>query len=92
MVSWTFLVDITHELNVLNKKLQGQGQLVSAAYEQRESILHKTYVMESLALSDKLLPFPSMQSTRGCRHTIQPYSEEQFMFFNVPFMFRTIHV
>lgn len=28
-----FLVDITQELNVLNKKLQGQGQLVSAAYD-----------------------------------------------------------
>ena len=38
---------------------------------QRESILHKTCVMESPALSDKPLPFPSMQGTPECRHTIQ---------------------
>ena len=28
-----FLVDIMHELSVLNKKLQGQGQFVCAAYD-----------------------------------------------------------
>ncbi|KAI3351118.1 hypothetical protein L3Q82_005683 [Scortum barcoo] len=33
LMDLVFLVDITHELNVLNKKLQGQGQLVSAAYD-----------------------------------------------------------
>lgn len=33
LMDLAFLVDITHELNVLNKKLQGQGQLVSAAYD-----------------------------------------------------------
>ena len=32
LMDLAFLVDITHDLNVLNKKLQGQGQLVSAAY------------------------------------------------------------
>ncbi len=29
LIDIAFLVDITKELNVLNKKLQGQGQLVS---------------------------------------------------------------
>ncbi|XP_069022955.1 B-cell receptor CD22-like [Embiotoca jacksoni] len=33
LMDLAFLVDITHELNVLNKNLQGQGQLVSAAYD-----------------------------------------------------------
>ncbi|XP_077067685.1 general transcription factor II-I repeat domain-containing protein 2-like [Siphateles boraxobius] len=33
LMDLAFLVDITQELNVLNKKLQGQGQLVSAAYD-----------------------------------------------------------
>ncbi|XP_042589393.1 general transcription factor II-I repeat domain-containing protein 2-like [Cyprinus carpio] len=33
LMDFAFLVDITQELNVLNKKLQGQGQLVSAAYD-----------------------------------------------------------
>ncbi|KAA8577441.1 hypothetical protein FQN60_017513 [Etheostoma spectabile] len=33
LMALAFLVDITQELNVLNKKLQGQGQLVSAAYD-----------------------------------------------------------
>ena len=33
LMDLAFLVDVTHELNVLNKKLQGQGQLVSVAYD-----------------------------------------------------------
>ena len=33
LMGLAFFVDITHELNVLNKKLQGQGQLVSATYD-----------------------------------------------------------
>lgn len=33
LMDLAFVVDITQELNVLNKKLQGQGQLVSAAYD-----------------------------------------------------------
>ncbi|KAA8588866.1 hypothetical protein FQN60_010211 [Etheostoma spectabile] len=44
LMDLTFLIDITQELNVLNKKLKDQGQLVSAAYEN---------------LSKKPLPFPS---------------------------------
>ncbi|KAM9299514.1 general transcription factor II-I repeat domain-containing protein 2-like [Gastrophryne carolinensis] len=36
LMDLAFLVDITHELNVLNKRLQGQGQLVSAAYDSEE--------------------------------------------------------
>lgn len=31
LMDLAFLVDIMHELNVLNKKLPGQGQLISAA-------------------------------------------------------------
>jgi len=38
---------------------------------QCEGILLKTCVMESPALSDKPLPFSSMQGTCGCGHTIQ---------------------
>lgn len=60
-----FLVDITHELNVLNKKVQGEGQLVSAAYDNV-----RAFSTKSPALPVKPLPFPSMQGTVGCRYTI----------------------
>ena len=41
LMDFAFLVDITHELNVLNKKLQGPGQLVSAAYDHVKALLGK---------------------------------------------------
>lgn len=50
------VVDITSKLNVLNKKFQGHGQLVSVAYDdEHRSVRYNTCVMESPAFPDKLL-------------------------------------
>ena len=70
LLDLAFLVDITQALNVLNKRLQGQGQLVSAAYDNVRAFSTKR-AMESPAVSDKPLSFPCMQDTHGCGHTIQ---------------------
>lgn len=65
-------VDITPKLNVLNKKFQGHGQLVSVAGDnEHRSIRYKTCLMESPAFSDNLLPFPNMQGTYGLGYTVQ---------------------
>lgn len=61
--SWTlhFLVDVTLELKILNLKLRGPGQLVTAAYESVK------------AFSTSFLPqsFHSMQISCGGGHSIQ---------------------
>ncbi|KAA8591586.1 hypothetical protein FQN60_016960 [Etheostoma spectabile] len=56
LMDLAFLVDITQELNVLNKKLQGQGQLVSAAYDNlfQTNLCHFPGCM---ALMDVCTPF-----------------------------------
>lgn len=45
-----FLVDITQKLNTLHLKLQGPGQLVTAAFENVKEFTTKPKVMENPAL------------------------------------------
>ena len=58
LMDLAFLVDITQELNVLNKKLQGQGQLVSAAYDNVRTFSAKLVLWKSQLFQINLCHFP----------------------------------
>lgn len=74
---WAFLVDITHELNVLNKKLQGQGQLVSAACDDVTAFCTKLIMLWRAQLSQtNLCHFPA------CKALVDagtPFSREKYV-------------
>ncbi|KAM9848068.1 general transcription factor II-I repeat domain-containing protein 2A-like [Aulostomus maculatus] len=59
LMDLAFLVDITHELNVLNKKLQGQGQLVSAAYDNVRAFSTKLMLWKAQLSQTNLCHFPA---------------------------------
>ena len=69
LMDLAFLVDITQALNVLNKNLQGQGQLVSAAYDNVRAFSTKR-VMESPALSDKPISQHARHSWMQAHHSV----------------------
>ena len=57
-----FLVDITQEQNVLNKKLQDQGQLVSAAYDNVRAFSTKLVLWKALLSQTNLCHFPACKA------------------------------
>ncbi|TWW54660.1 General transcription factor II-I repeat domain-containing protein 2B [Takifugu flavidus] len=59
LMDLAFLVDITQELNVLNKKLQGQGQLVSAAYDSVRAFSKKPVLWKAQLSQTNLCHFPA---------------------------------
>ncbi len=62
LMDLAFLVDITHELNVLNKKLQGQGQLVSAAYGNVRAFSTKLVLWKAQLSQTNLCHFPACKA------------------------------
>ena len=71
LMDLAFLVDITQELNILNKKLQGQGQLVTVAYDNVRAFTAKLVLWKAQLSQTNL--FPNMQGAHGLRHTIQQH-------------------
>ena len=63
------LVDIMQELNAVNLKLQGPGQLVTAAFDVI-TVWLQTDVMESPPVWEETPPFSSMQVRCGGGHSI----------------------
>ena len=62
LMDFAFLVDITHELNVLNKKLQGPGQLVSAAYDNVKAFSTKLVLWKTQVSQKNLCHFPACKA------------------------------
>ena len=62
LMDLAFLVDITQELNVLNKKLQGQGQLVSAAYDNVRAFSTKLVLWKAQLSQTNLCHFPACKA------------------------------
>ncbi|XP_077480640.1 general transcription factor II-I repeat domain-containing protein 2A-like [Stigmatopora argus] len=62
LMDLAFLVDITHDLNVLNKKLQGQGQLVSAAYDNVRAFCTKLVLWKAQLSQTNLCHFPACKA------------------------------
>ncbi|KAF1388875.1 hypothetical protein PFLUV_G00067390 [Perca fluviatilis] len=76
LMDLAFLVDITHELNVLNKKLQGQGQLVSAAYDNVRAFSTKLVLWKAQLSQTNLCHFPA------CKALVDagtPFSGEKYV-------------
>ncbi|XP_074513446.1 general transcription factor II-I repeat domain-containing protein 2A-like [Sebastes fasciatus] len=76
LMDLAFLVDITHELNVLNKKLQGQGQLVSAAYDNLRAFSTKLVLWKAQLSQTNLCHFPA------CKALVDagtPFSGEKYV-------------
>lgn len=76
LMDLAFLVDITHELNVLNKKLQGQGQLVSAAYDNVRAFCTKLVLWKAQLSQTNLCHFPA------CKALVDagtPFSDEKYV-------------
>ncbi|XP_071059499.1 general transcription factor II-I repeat domain-containing protein 2A-like [Pseudochaenichthys georgianus] len=62
LMDLAFLVDITQELNALNKKLQGQGQLVSAAYDNVKAFSTKLVLWKAQLPRKNLYHFPACKA------------------------------
>jgi hypothetical protein len=62
LMDLAFLVDITQELNILNKKLQGQGQLVNVAYDNIRAFSTKLMLWKSQLANTNLNHFQSCKS------------------------------
>ncbi|XP_069819639.1 general transcription factor II-I repeat domain-containing protein 2A-like [Dendropsophus ebraccatus] len=76
LMDLAFLVDITHELNVLNKKLQGQGQLVSAAYDNVRAFSTKLMLWKAQLSQTNLCHFPSCKELMDAG---TPFSGEEYV-------------
>uniref|UniRef100_A0A8D2Q113 General transcription factor II-I repeat domain-containing protein 2-like n=1 Tax=Varanus komodoensis TaxID=61221 RepID=A0A8D2Q113_VARKO len=62
LMDLAFLVDITQELNVLNKKLQSQGQLVNAAYDNVRPFSTKLVLWKAQLSQTNLCHFPACKA------------------------------
>lgn len=62
LMDLAFLVDVTQELNVLNKKLQGQDQLVSAAYDNVRAFSKKLVLWKAQLFQTNLCHFPACKA------------------------------
>ncbi|KAL6466076.1 hypothetical protein MHYP_G00262090 [Metynnis hypsauchen] len=76
LMDLAFLVDITHELNVLNKKLQGQGQLVSAAYDNVRAFSAKLVLWKVQLSQTNLCHFPACKALMDAG---TPFSGEKYV-------------
>ncbi|KAK0154547.1 General transcription factor II-I repeat domain-containing protein 2 [Merluccius polli] len=77
LMDFAFLVDITHELNVLNKKLQGPGQLVSAAYDNVKAFSTKLVLWKTQVSQKNLCHFPACKALadKGTPFSCEEYVE-----------------
>lgn len=75
LMDFAFLVDITQELNVLNKKLQGQGQLVSAAYDNVRAFSTKLVLWKAQLSQTNLCHFPACKALMDVG---TPFSGEKY--------------
>ena len=76
LMDLAFFVDITHELNVLNKKLQGQVHLVSAAYDNVRAFCTKLMLWKAQLPQTNLCHFPA------CKALVDagtPFSGEKYV-------------
>lgn len=76
LMDLAFLVDITHKLNVLNKMLQGPGQLISAAYDNVRAFSTKLVLWKSQLSQTNLCHFPA------CKELVDtgiPFSGEKYV-------------
>lgn len=62
MIDLAFLVDVTHELNVPNKKLQGQRQLVSATCDRVRAFCIKLVLRKAQLSQTNLCHFPTCKA------------------------------
>ena len=62
LMDLAFLVDITQELNVLNKKLQGHGLHVSAAYDNERAFYAKLVLWKDQLSQTNLCHFPACKA------------------------------
>ncbi|KAK7916070.1 hypothetical protein WMY93_011831 [Mugilogobius chulae] len=76
LMDLAFLVDITQELNVLNKKLQGQGQLVSAAYDNVRAFSTKLALWKAQVSQKNLCHFPACKTLMD---ESTPFSAEKYV-------------
>lgn len=68
--------DITHELNVLDKQLQGQGKLVSTAYDNVRAFSTKPLLWKAQLSQTNLCHFPA------CKALVDagtPFSGEKYV-------------
>ncbi len=70
-----FLVDITQELNVLNKKLQGMGQLVSPAYDNVRAFSTKPVLWKAQLSQTNLCHVPACKALMDVG---TPFSGEKY--------------
>ncbi|KAM6943949.1 general transcription factor II-I repeat domain-containing protein 2A [Lycodopsis pacificus] len=75
LMDLAFLVDITQELNVLNKKLQGHGQLVSAAYDNVRALSTKLVLWKAQLSQTNFCHFPTCKALMGAG---TPFSGEKY--------------
>lgn len=75
LMDLAFLVDITQELNVLNKKLQGQGQLVSVAYDSVRAFSTKLVLWKAQLSQTNLCHFPACKALMDSG---TPFSGEKY--------------
>ncbi|KAJ8248095.1 hypothetical protein GJAV_G00238250 [Gymnothorax javanicus] len=75
LMDLAFLVDITQELNVLNKKLQGQGQLVSATYDNVRAFSTKLVLWRAQLSQTNLCHFPACKALMDAG---TPFSSEKY--------------
>ena len=62
LMDLALFVDITHKLNALNKKLQDQGQLVSAAYDNVRAFCTKLMLWKAQLSQTSLCHFPACKA------------------------------
>ncbi len=75
LMDLAFLVDITQELNVLNKKLQGMRQLVSAAYDNVRAFSTKLVLWKAQLSQTNLCHF---MACKALMDVGKPFSGEKY--------------
>ncbi|KAM9391450.1 general transcription factor II-I repeat domain-containing protein 2-like [Pholidichthys leucotaenia] len=75
LMDLAFLVGITQELNVLNKNLQGQGQLVNAAYDKVRAFSTKLVLWKAQLSQTNLCHFPARKALMDAG---TPFSGEKY--------------
>ncbi|KAK2833783.1 hypothetical protein Q5P01_017672 [Channa striata] len=76
LMDLAFLVVITYELNILNKKLQGQGQLVSAAYDNIRAFSKKLVLWKAQLSQKNLCHFPTCKALMDAG---TPFSDKNYV-------------
>ena len=76
LMELAFFVDITHELTVINKKLQGQGHLFSAAYDNVRAFCTKLILWKTQLSQTNLCHFPTYKALMD---TGTPFSGERYV-------------